>query len=412
AAILLVERRLGPVACPVAACLAGLVAVGVWQIVPLPPGVLKAIAPARADLRADLLPTPREHLTGEPATAPPPGVPLSFDPGATRAEVANLLAVLALFCVVRFGFASPASFRRLAVMCVANAAALSVFALAQKFSSPPNVIYWTFESQGVVFGPFVCKNHFPYYTNACFGLGVGLLLPSLARVAGARAGFLPELGRRPVVLWMLAALALLLSANLFSLSRGGLLALAGGAGAAGIVARFFAPRDHRAGSGVWVAAALVGALGVGLVGWFGSDAVAQRLGTMGGLDALEEGRRGLWERTLPLALRYPAWGTGFGTMPTAEPQQRAPGAELQFVWDHAHNDYLQAFAEGGLPALALVLIGAGLVVRAGVRAYRRFGVSRTGGGDAALALGGLLGFAAVALHSLVDFGLHIPAVVA
>jgi hypothetical protein len=406
AGALVLERRWTGGVCPVALCLAGIIALGVWQIVPLSPTVLAALSPARAAVRAELVPGEPERVVGQPAEPPAP-VALSFDPGATRAYVVKWLAVLALFVVVRYAVATPGSFRRFALVCVINGVALSVFALAQRFSAAPNTIYWSFESQGSVFGPFVCKNHFPYYVNVCFGLGLGLLL-GLGALRGRHsgiAGALGALGRHPVAPWLVAALGFMLAADLYSLSRGGVIALVGAGVACGLLVALHRRTGPAADGAVIVA--LIAALGVGLVGWFGSEAVGKRLGTLGGGDALDVGRRSLWERTAPLALRYPAWGTGYGTFMFVEPQQRKPGEEQTVTWEHAHNDYLEVLIEGGVGQLVLILVAAALVFRAGVRAHR----SAKNPADAALVLGGLFGFTAVALHSLGDFGLHMPAVV-
>jgi tetratricopeptide (TPR) repeat protein len=404
AGALVLERRWTGGVCPVTLCLAGIIALGVWQIVPLSPTVLAALSPARAAVRAELVPGEPESVVGQPAE-PPATVALSFDPGATRAHVVKWLAVLALFVVVRYAGATPGSFRRFALACVVNGVALSVFALAQRFSAAPNTIYWSFEAQGSVFGPFVCKNHFPYYVNVCFGLGLGLLLGSVGlrgRQSGI-AGALGALGRHLVAPWLIAALGFMLAADLYSLSRGGVIALLG----AGVGCGLLMTVQRRVSSGGVVIIVLIGALGVGLVGWFGSEAVGKRLGSLGAGDALDAGRRAIWERTAPLALRYPAWGTGYGTFEFVEPQQRKPGEEQTVTWENAHNDYLETLIEGGVGQLVLVLVAAALVFRAGVRAHR----SAKTAADAALVLGGLFGFTAVALHSLGDFGLHMPAVV-
>jgi O-antigen ligase/tetratricopeptide (TPR) repeat protein len=418
AAVLVVERRLEGGVCPAVVCLAGVVAIGAFQVVPLPPSVLTVISPARAQLRAELLPAEHETVRGEPVDPPPEPV-LSFDPGATRAQVVKLLAVLGLFAVVRYCVASPASFRRLAVVCAVNGTALSVFALAQKFSSPPTVIYWSFEAQGTAFGPFVCKNHFPYYANVCFGLTLGLLagLAAPRTRSGEPGGGAGELFRHPAAPWLAAALAFMFVADLYSLSRGGVIALAAAGLAAGLIAIVGRPKGgagDETGRSVGVAAVvvLVGVLGVGLVGWFGADAVTKRFGTLESTDALDRGRRDAWERTAPLALRFPAWGTGDGTFATAEPQQRKPGDDQLILWEHAHNDYLEASVEGGFPQLVLLLVAAAIVFRAGLRAYRRSGEPRPGAAaEGALVLGGLFGFTAVLVHSLGDFGLHMPAIV-
>lgn len=406
ALVLLIERRFVGVVCPVLVCFAGFVSLGAWQLVPLAPAALSALAPATAEARASLVPAEPESLTGEVPVPEPARI--SFDPGATRREVAKLLAVMALFAVVRYAVATPASYRRFALVCVANGVALSVLALAQRFSSNPHTIYWNFETQGSVFGPFVCKNHFPYYVTVCFGLGLGLLLGGHAfreRAAGL-SGRLAALGRDPRAPWLLAALGLMLAANLYSLSRGGIVALVG----AGVVCAALAVLiGGRAGGAARVVpvVALISALAAGLVGWFGADAVSKRFGTLGDADALDVGRRDLWARTLPLALKYPIWGTGQGTFVSAEPQQRHPGDTQLVTWEHAHNDYLETLVEGGLVQFVLLLFVAALVFRAGVRAVRTAGTRA----DAALRLGGLFGLSAVALHSLADFGLHMPAIV-
>jgi tetratricopeptide (TPR) repeat protein len=390
--------------CPVALCLAGMVLLGVWQLTPLSPPTLAAVSPATAELRARLLPADREGLAGaEPG--PAPAETISLDPAATRAEVLQLLALLALFAAVRFAVATPASFRRLAVAAVANGAVLSLFALAQRFSAPPHVVYWHFESQGAVFGPFVCRNHFPFYVNVCLGLGVGLLFgyPPFA-AGGRRVGWgaaLADLGRHPPALWLIAALGLMLAAVVLSLSRGGVVALTGATLVTGLLAAGVARRPARL-----AALAAVAAAGVALVAWFGADRVTRRLGTLWDGGALGEGRPLLWTRVLPLAGRFPVWGTGYGTFETVEPMQRHPGDGADPAWDHAHNDYLEALVEGGFCQLALALLAVAFVYRAGVRAALRNAGAPAGG----LALGALFGITAVVVHSFGDFGMHIPAV--
>ena len=49
--------------------------------------------------------------------------------------------------------------------------------IAQSLSSPRNVVYWSIATQGAVLGPFICRNHYPFYLNLCIGLAQGLLRP-------------------------------------------------------------------------------------------------------------------------------------------------------------------------------------------------------------------------------------------
>jgi O-antigen ligase/tetratricopeptide (TPR) repeat protein len=404
AALLVAERRFAAGPCPVALCMAGMVLLGVWQLAPLSERALATVSPATAALRADLFPSESEALSGDPSQPRPPAT-ISLDPGVTRGQVVKLLAVLALFAAVRYAVANPAALRRLAVVCVVNGVALSVFALAQRFTAPPDTLYWHFASQGRVYGPFVCRNHFPFFVNVCVGLGLGLLLGYRCTRPAGRSGLaevLADLGRNPAVLWLTAALGLMLAANLYSLSRGAVLALVGATAACGLLAVGSGRR-----SGGLSAVALAAVLGVALVGWLGMGVVGKRLDTLVGGDPLAESRGPVWERVLPLAGRFPVWGTGYGTFESVEPQQRRPGADNTLSWDHAHNDYLETLVEGGGCQLLLALLAIGLTYRSGIRAYRRLADRAA----AALVLGGLFGFTTVVVHGFGDFGLHMPAIV-
>ena len=401
AALILVDRRaaLGP--CPVLACVVGLVALGYWQLCPLSDAALANIAPTMAKLRTDLIPAESEGLTGEDAVPRPPAT-LTVDAGATRRQTIKLLAVAGLFAVVRFGLATPAAFRRFAVVCAVNGALLSVFALAQRLSSPPNTLYWQFASQGHVFGPFVCRNHFPFYVNVCFGLGLGLLLGTPPfRERRSVAETIAELGRHPAALWLIAALGIMLAASLYSLSRGGAVALAGAAVGSGLLA---VAAGRRAGG--WAGAALAAGLALGLIAWFGADSLSQRLGTLGN-GALGEGRGPLWERVIRLAKAHPIWGTGYGTFESVEMMTRAPGDEPTLDWEHAHNDYLEVLIEGGFVQLVLITLAIVLVYRFGIRAYFRSADGPTG----ALVFGALFGLTTLVVHAFGDFGMHMPAIV-
>ncbi|HJZ94733.1 MAG TPA: O-antigen ligase family protein [Gemmataceae bacterium] len=401
AAVLLIDRRLGVGFCPVVACLIGIVILGLWQLAPLPDTTLTVLSPATAQLRADLIPADSEGLTGEDSV-PRPSATLSLDPGTTRRQLIKLLAVVGLFTIVRYRIATPASFRRFAIVCVVNGALLSVFALTQNLSSSPDTLYWRFVSQGHTFGPFVCRNHFPFYINVCFGLGLGLLLPCPPFRRGRTVLELAaELGRCPVALWLVAALAVMLAASIYSLSRGGAVALAGAAVGCGLLA-VCARRRIRGLAGP----ALAFGLALGLLAWLGADIVGQRLRTLGD-GALEEGRQPLWERVAPLAKRFPLWGTGYGTFESVEPMQRVPGDDSTLSWEHAHNDYLESLIEGGIFQLALVGVAIALVYRAGVRAYRGSAL----GPDGSLVLGGLFGLTTLVIHAFGDFGMHMPAIV-
>ncbi len=236
AARFLVEGRVTWRHCSVVLCLAGLFLLGVFQIVPLSPTLLARLSPNTVALDTRL--RPAEHEIFPSGGAPEPFLrhTLSLYPGATRAQLLELLAVLALFAIVRNNLATEACRKRLCVVALVNGALLSLFALVQFFTAPHHILYWTYPSRGQVFGPFICRNHFPFYVNLCVGLGVGLLLttrpflpqPRTLRSPGRAIDWLRNLLNEPQVLWICAALALTAAAVACSLSRGGFLALLAG----------------------------------------------------------------------------------------------------------------------------------------------------------------------------------------
>ncbi len=103
---------------------------------------------------------------------------------------------------------------------------------------------------------------------------------------------------------------------------------------------------------------------------------------------------------------FPSGAAGWGHSGWSSRNCAEPGDRWNILHDHAHNDFLELWIEGGTIQLVVALIVICLVVGYGVRTFRRHADSGMG----RLALGALAGFLAVTVQSFVDFGLHIPAV--
>jgi tetratricopeptide (TPR) repeat protein len=447
--------------CPVAVGLAALFLLGLWQVVPLGRTSLGVLAPHTAGLYGQLLPAHREALPGGQAPdvpAGPVGSTLSLYPAATRVELVRLLGVFLLFAAVRNNIASPASLRRLSVVALANGALLALFGVVQFFTSARGTVYWTYATGGNVFGPFLNRNHFAWYMNLCVGLGLGLLVWPRSRgqrgekegrsrregsgtgeagteqaATESRPGGHSRRRRRrrsghssgptryqPVdsggiaswsplsllqdtrTLWVLLPLTLMLCGMVFSVSRGALLA----AGLAGLVCLFILAFRSRHFVRLGTVLLVPVVTGAALLIWLGIDRVTARFATLGDPNALEAARLPIWRSALAMVGDFPAWGTGLGTFTYVESLYRWNPKEAYIVYEHAHNEYLELLAEAGVPGLVLGLVTAGLVLWLAWRAGRRL-ESRSA---RALALGALFALVATAAHAVVDFGLHIPAV--
>ncbi len=410
AARMLLEGQIRWKKSSVAVCLAGLFLLGIWQNTPLPRSLLSWLSPTTVNCYDQFLPTQLATLTDEvvgSAGDSHAGSTLSLYPDSTKRETARLLAVFLLFAVVFNNLTSKETLIRLSWVALINGVLLSLFALAQFFSAPPNTVYWTYPAVVTPFGPFICHNHFPYYVNMCIGLGIGLLVGQERRGRSLESsennGSLIQTWQDPQVLWICAALGLMVSAVAFSRSRGGLLALLGAAVICGILGRLRLGRSFRLSTAI-----LVAGVAVGLSAWFGFSFLKNRFATFANQQTYETGRLPLWIRSLPMVKDFPIWGTGYGTFGYVEPKYRpdAPFEEQMALYDHAHNDYLEILAESGVVGFALAVSAVAIILGLG---YRALAVNR-GSRRAGLAFGALFAFTAVALHSFVDFGCHIPAI--
>ena len=112
----------------------------------------------------------------------------------------------------------------------------------------------------------------------------------------------------------------------------------------------------------------------------------------------------VWSGTLDLWRRFPVLGTGLGSFESVYPMVESE-AVAAVTWEHAHNDWLELLATGGVVAAVVLLVG---VAALGRRLCARLLAGRTPDAQAA-ALAGIGAVLAIGLHELVDFGLTLPA---
>jgi O-antigen ligase len=116
-----------------------------------------------------------------------------------------------------------------------------------------------------------------------------------------------------------------------------------------------------------------------------------------------EDRLSAYADTLDMIRARPLLGHGGGAFIDAFPLYHSRASSM-YLWDRAHDTYLQAAAELGLPAFAMLTAGIAVVIVTIVRgALRREETHPAAVAAVAVAAAG-------AFHSLVDFSLQIQAV--
>ena len=443
----------GPAATGVAA-LAAFVGFALATTVPLPPALFALLSPAAARLTAAMLP-------GWPAAGSfSAWRPLALDPYATWMELSRLALGCAAFATL-VGYPwrdEDAVLARLVPTLVVGGSAMGALGLVAQAAGNGRVLWISDVAtiDGRASGPFVNPNHFAAWLGMIIPLALAYAVTLVRRLrrrlaAAAHAG--RGMGVRRERAWIAALIAnqqalvlplaaatavvVMLVAHRATDSRGGLVAVLVGLGvtACGLLLRV-RPGSRAALLGRFgrFGRLLPAALGLGflaasaatVVFWAASTDLADD-----GVDASLASRLAVAAEGRAVVRDFALVGSGLGSWLHAFRPYQAPPVEGG-IWDHAHDDYLELAAETGLVGVALTLafVGALASTLAAQRRQRRQAAlepgSRGAQGDqrppgfeiaewrgalrdrTSLRWGIAGGIAAILVHSLVDFGLHLP----
>jgi O-antigen ligase len=336
---------------------------------------------------------------------------ISFDPYETRQMVLKLLAyALALGLLLRYT-SNQGRLRVLVLFVIGVGVASAVFALLRQTTQrgAPDFLF-PFVRLDRGYGQFINRNHFAFLMEMALGLLLGLLAGGVVR-------------RERVLLYLAAAIPLWV-ALVLSTSRGGILSMlcqlmllalmfgavrspkkvdAGNSKASFGFVRIAQSHIFRLTLGAFLLAATL----TGIV-WVGGEQIVSRFETIQdevSVEAPDAGfgvrRREIWGATWQMIKEHPLTGVGLGGYWTAIPQYH--NASGRMTPQQAHNDYLELLAGGGIVGVLLGVCCVFLFIklaRASLRSTDRF--------RRAACFGSLVGLFGISIHSLFDFGLHIP----
>ncbi len=327
---------------------------------------------------------------------------LSLNPSGSYYFSLRILALVALFAVV-CGLcrseltAAPwlGSFLlRLSIVAAVLGTSLALFSIAQRFSSPPNKLYWFYDISMHGFGPFINRNHYPFFANMTLGLSVGLLLH---RYEKRGSGWANLLINDNAALWIVGAIVFIVAGIVLCVSRGGFVAML-----AALMLVLIARSRQGENIRTIVTFTAVGAAVLLLLGWIGFDFLSSRLTTITDAEAIREsGRFSLWASALQAGMRFPLFGSGGETYTYWESMLNQSDAwnSSNALATRCDNEFIDLFCEYGIFASAAALLIAVALLRRGFYLARHNG----------LAAGALMAMTAVIVHSCMDFGLRVPA---
>jgi O-antigen ligase len=359
---------------------------------PLPPGLVGLLSPQAAAVHA------LAASYGDGAW-----ITLSVDPDASFVFWLKSCAyAIAFFLTLALAHTRERA-RLIALVLVLSGLAQAVYGgLMHLAGSNLEIFGTTIPHADRASGGFVNRNHLAGFLEITLALGIGLMVGSL-RETGQRSWRQFWRDMAALLLSPKAPLRLFLVAMVIALvmtrSRMGNTAFFASLLIAGGVA--LALSRHATRSTVILIASLI-AIDVFIVGsWFGVEKTMQRIGQTTVRDVEERGDPTGY--ALEIARDYPVFGSGPGTFHTAFTRYRGP--DIRAFFDYAHNDYVQILVETGAIGAALAASFAlmALVLAVLALSRRRDPVAR------GFAFAVVMGISSIALHSMVDFNLQIPA---
>ena len=376
---------------PLAIALGVLLAYPLLQLLPLPEFLWR------------LLPGHSEYVTVleqfAPAGAAHSMRTISIVPVATEVGWLALLPPLACFFAAQW--LHPGHVVRLLLAMAIFSGLEALMGLLQVRAGRDSIVYWLSDiAYGTATGTFVNHNHFAAMLAMTLPVIIGLLVYTIRygrrRMRPAAFAFDPDALSQRVIVFASAMLILL--CLLFTHSRAGIAtALAGLAFSSILLGRVRGGLKYAN----WIVGALV-ISGIAVAALIGLSPILrgfspEQLGLSG------EGRLALSAATLRAAIEFLPFGSGLSTFADVFPRFQSDvfGGYI----DHAHNDYLQLFMEVGLAAPVIVALAlAAYVIRVSELLRRDSRRSFT-----VLQIAAGVGLLPMILHSMFDFGIHMPA---
>lgn len=348
---------------------------------------------------------------------------LSLDPVTTRRVAVTLATLVGYFFLATQFLATRRRLLATVIVLIVLGFSVALVGVIHKLTSNGKLLWFRdVDAIEVAFGPFVNRNHFAGFIEMILPLPLALIVArGVARDKWILYGFLA----------VAMGTALVLSA-----SRGAVVVLAAQLVALPVLSRWMSQQHERTARDASrsparaghrfprptvraAAGAVILTAGISLgVVWIGAEPVVSRFsplsanrdmrseeteGTTAATDTGESlSRPAIWRTTMRMIRDHVLVGVGLGAYPIA--YTRYDEATGLYRLEQAHNDYLQIIAEAGVIGLLLLIAFMIAVGRAaGAALASPMVVERS------LALGAALGCWGIAVHSLFDFNLQVPA---
>jgi O-antigen ligase len=360
-----------------------------FQLLPLPSGLLKILSPKTYALRS--------ALSFEPSAL---SFPLSFFPLATQVEFFKWLTLIGLFFLLIRSRLLDDKYRvthQLIIAIMLIGVAESLYGMFEFFSGHKYILNLDMETKiASVTGTFINRNYFAGYLLMVIPLIIGFLFSREAtqinRFRGWRERLVSFDGKTLLIGFCVIVMILGL---LFSASRMGISSLLLSFTLLSLLFRSPSKEHKFSRTSILI-------LGLALLwaAWIGLDFVISRF-----LTSSEDfkGRWVFWVNTFQIFKDFPIFGSGLGTFAWVFPMYRS--FHLIGVATHAENDYLQLASEVGMVGIGLLLILFLFLLYKAISGIRSLSHRES---VRYIGIGGLVGILALMFHSIVERNIQVP----
>lgn len=384
----------------------------VFQLIPLPQSLLKILSPHSLDVGLRLLPlytSPTSHGIADK------WIPIAAYGYPVRQSIVRLIVYWLMFTGLVAVLTSQKRMNLAIGVILGLGCFESLYGLAQTFSGAERIWWYAKDSyRGSVTGTYINYNHFAGLMETGLLLAAGFAV-ALARrdshssdlsaqygkiagntVVGLLVRAVPRDARGQKRLLVIFCGVVMGLGLIFSKSRGGIIAVSTTVMvAAAVLMMKKESRKKAILPGVLVLLIAVYAALIGL---------DDPLKKFGSIETSFAERLRFSKTTLSIFKDYPLTGIGLGGFQYAYPRYKS-GQDVHRIIHYAHNDWVQFLAEAGLVGFGLLVIGGAVYLYRTIRFRQR----RTDIYGITLYNTFLAVFFCLAVHSLADFNLHLPA---
>ncbi len=365
-----------------------------FQLIPLPPVMVGFLSPEAFDI----------HQTTRMMTGTDSWMPLTVNPKATVSEFFRC-STYVMFYVLTVQLLSRKENLQATALTITFFGGLLAFSSILQFYLTDDMALWFRHTptNSIVVGPYANHNHYAGLMEMIFPIVLGLFLFYRPRIGntslikGIAEIFSQEKANIHI---LIGTSALLIIVSIFvSLSRGAMISTC-----LSLLLFTFFLLKRKISKGNTTLIIFVIILTALSIGWFGWDQIFERFAQLKNTQGIiYESRLDFWKDSLDIIKHFTITGAGLGAFSHIYPLHRSIISEL--FLDHAHNDYLELLAEGGILGF---LIAFSFLASLFYKTYKAFSARR----DAIsiyLYMGCITALAAILFHSFTDYNLHIGA---